>query len=62
MFRKFLYELLDMNKEFVGEMHYEIQFPEVIEKDEQMCKDLLEDFEEQVKSLAWKMGLKLREE
>ena len=29
MFRKFLYELLDMNKEFVGEMHYEIECLEV---------------------------------
>lgn len=61
MFRKFLYELLDMEVECKGEMHYEIEFPEVIQNDEQMCKDLLEDFEDQVKSLAWKMGLKLNE-
>ena len=61
MFRKFLYELLDMETECKGEMHYEIEFPEVIQNDEQMCKDLLEDFEDQVKSLAWKMGLKLNE-
>ena len=61
MFRKFLYELLDMETECKGEMHYEIEFPEVIQNDEQMCKDLLEDFEDQVKSLAFKMGLKLNE-
>lgn len=61
MFRKFLYELLDMKVECKGEMHYEIEFPEVIQNDEQMCKDLLEDFEDQVRSLAWKMGLKLNE-
>ena len=61
MFRKFLYELLDMETECKGEMHYEIEFPEVIQNDEQMFKDLLEDFEDQVKSLAWKMGLKLNE-
>ena len=64
MFRKFLYYLLDemeMEAEYKGEMHYEIEFPEVIQNDEQMCKDLLEDFEDQVKSLAWKMGLKLNE-
>jgi hypothetical protein len=61
MFRKFLYELLDMEVECKGEMHYEIEFPEVIQNDEQMCKDLLEDFEDQVRSLAWKMGLKLNE-
>jgi hypothetical protein len=61
MFRKFLYDLLDMEVECKGEMHYEIEFPEVIQNDEQMCKDLLEDFEDQVRSLAWKMGLKLNE-
>ena len=64
MFRKFLYYLLDemeMEAEYKGEMHYEIEFPEVIQNDEQMCKDLLEDFEDQVKSLAWKMGLKINE-
>lgn len=64
MFRKFLYYLLDemeMEAEYKGEMHYEIEFPEVIQNDEQMCKDLLEDFEDQVRSLAWKMGLKLNE-
>ena len=64
MFRKFLYYLLDemeMEVEHKGEMHYEIEFPEVIQDNEQMCKDLLEDFEDQVKSLAFKMGLKLTE-
>ena len=61
MFRKFLYELLDMEVECKGEMHYEIEFPEVIQNDEQMCKDLLEDFEDQVRSLAWKIGVKLNE-
>ena len=64
MFRKFIYYLLDemeMEVEHKGEMHYEIEFPEVIQNDEQMCKDLLEDFEDQVKSLAFKMGLKLNE-
>ena len=50
-----------MEVECKGEMHYEIEFPEVIQNDEQMCKDLLEDFEDQVRSLAWKMGLKLNE-
>lgn len=64
MFRKFIYYLLDemdMEVECKGEMHYLIEFPEAIQNDEQMCKDLLEDFEDQVKSLAWKMGLKLDE-
>jgi hypothetical protein len=61
MFRKFLYEIMDNKRECVGEMHYEVKFPEVIADDEQMCKDLLEDFEDQVRSLAWKMGLKLNE-
>ena len=61
MFRKFLYEIMDMDKECIGEMHYEIRFPESICGDEQMCRDLLEDFEDQVRSLAWKMGLKLHE-
>ena len=63
MFRKFLYHLLEemMEVDCKGEMHYEIEFPEVIRQDEQMCKDLLKDFEDQVRSLAWKMGLKLHE-
>lgn len=61
MFRKFLYEILDNEPEMVGEMHYEIKFPEAIANDEQMCRDLLEDFEDQVRSLAYKMGLKLKE-
>ena len=61
MFRKFLYEIMDNDIECVGEMHYEIKFPEVIANDEDMCKDLLEDFQDQVKSLAYKMGLKLKE-
>jgi hypothetical protein len=61
MFRRFLYDLLDMKLQCKGEMHYEIEFPEAIQGNAQMCKDLLEEFEDQVKSLAFKMGLKLEE-
>jgi hypothetical protein len=61
MFRKFLYEMMDMQKECIGEMHYEIRFPECISSDDQMCRDLMEEFEDQVKALAWKMGIKLEE-
>ena len=61
MFRKFLYEILDNEPEMIGDMHYEIKFPECICHDEQMCRDLLEEFERELKSLAWKMGIKLEE-
>ena len=64
MFRKFLYELYDMmslEEEFTAKMNYEIEFPESIKHDEQMCSDLLESFEEEVKRIAYRMCLKLHE-
>ncbi len=59
MFRNYLYKTLDREERFSSELNYDINFPEVIEKDEQMCRDLLEEFEDQVRALAWKMGIKL---
>jgi hypothetical protein len=61
-FRKFLYELFEAEFEVAGaEMSYHIDFPEAIKNEPEMCQDLLEEFEREVKAIAWKMGLKLTE-
>ena len=61
-FRKFMYkmmEVMEADVEMSADMHYHIDFPEAIKNEPEMCQDLLEEFEREVKSIAYKMGLKL---
>ena len=64
-FRKFMYKMLEVMEadiEVTGaDFHYYIEFPECLKDKPEMCQDLLDEFEREVKAIAHKMSLKLTE-
>jgi hypothetical protein len=60
MSNKLIHEV-DTKMKHIGEIHYEINFPELVNDNEEMCMILLERFERHLEKLASTMGLNLKE-